>query len=271
MEKGMTLQASSPIGVFDSGVGGLSVLRHIRAELPGEDLLYVADSAYAPYGSKTPEQIRQRALVLAGFLIAKGAKALVIACNTATAAAAAMLRERYSLPIVGMEPAVKPAVAATRSGVVGVLATSGTLQSARFAALLENYGQNVRVVTQAAHGLVECVERGEIDSPATRALLWQYIEPLLAQGADTLVLGCTHYPFLRQPIESLVGDRVTIIDTGSAVARQLYRRLESDGLLRQDDYVGEARFWSSGEVGIGQAVFDRLWSNSKVELSAFSH
>jgi glutamate racemase len=259
----------SPIGIFDSGVGGLSVLHHIREELPQEDLLYVADSAHAPYGGKTPEQIQARSLALAGFLSEQGAKALVIACNTATAAAAALLRERFDIPIVGMEPAVKPAVAATRSGVVGVLATSGTLKSTRFAALLESYGHGVRVVTQSAHGLVECVERGEIESEATRELLWQYLEPLLEEGADTLVLGCTHYPFLRQPIESLVGDQVTIIETGPAVARQLRRRLESAGLAREEGPPGHARFWSSGDVGLGQAVIERLWGRPEVDLAAF--
>jgi glutamate racemase len=255
--------------VFDSGVGGLSVLHHIRDELPQEDLLYVADSSHAPYGGKTPQQIQERSLKLASFLHGQGAKALVIACNTATAAAATLLRERFDIPIVGMEPAVKPAVAATRSGVVGVLATSGTLQSARFAALLESYGQGVRVVTQAAHGLVECVERGEVDTEATRGLLWKYIEPLLAEGADTLVLGCTHYPFLRRHIESLAGDQVAIIDTGSAVARQLRRRLESAGLASVQDHSGHARFWSSGDVTLGQAVIGRLWGPVEIDLAEF--
>jgi glutamate racemase len=266
VEKGV----KAPIGVFDSGVGGLSVLRHIRDELPTQDLLYVADSAHAPYGSKTPEQIQARSLLLAEFLVGQGAKALVIACNTATAAAAALLRERYAIPILGMEPALKPAVAATRSGVVGVLATSGTLKSARFAALLESHGSNVRVVTQAAHGLVECVERGDIDAPATRQLLWQYLEPLLSAGADTLVLGCTHYPFLRGPIRALVGERVVIIDTGEAVARHLRRRLEDEGLLGTDQSPGRARFWSSGDVSLGQQVIERLWGPLADPLAAFA-
>jgi glutamate racemase len=245
------------------------VLHHIREELPHEDLLYVVDSAHAPYGGKTPEQIQKRSLALAGFLAEQGAKALVIACNTATAAAAVLLRENFDIPIVGMEPAVKPAVAATRSGVVGVLATSGTLQSARFAALLESYGQGVRVVTQMAHGLVECVERGEMDSQATRELLWKYLAPLLEEGADTLVLGCTHYPFLRRSIESIVGDQVAIIDTGFAVAKQLRRRLESAGLVKEEDRSGEARFWSSGDVNQGRMVVERLWERSKIDLVAF--
>jgi glutamate racemase len=270
LEAAVKLSAGAPVGVFDSGVGGLSVLHHIRAQLPHEDLLYVADSAHAPYGGKSPEQIRERALALSEFLVGQGAKALVVACNTATAAAAALLRERLDLPIIGMEPAVKPAVAATRTGVVGVLATSGTLQSARFAALLESYGQGVQVVTQAAHGLVECVERGEIETPATRELLRYYLQPLLEAGADTLVLGCTHYPFLRQPIESLVGGGFAIIETGSAVARQLRRRLESAELLNTAEHPGNARFWTSGDVVLGQAVFERLWGSSRLVLEPFS-
>ena len=183
----------SAIGVFDSGVGGLSVLKHIRAQLPRLPLLYVADSGHVPYGDKTPDYIRERSLALAEFLVREGAATVVIACNTATAAAAATLRERFAIPIVAMEPAVKPAVTATRSGVVGVLATVGTLESARFAALLEQYAGDVEIVTQACPGLVEQVEAGELATAATRELVARYTKPLLARGADTLVLGCTHY------------------------------------------------------------------------------
>lgn len=257
---------AAPIGVFDSGVGGLSVLRHIREALPNEDMLYVADSAHAPYGTKTPEYIRARALALAQFFIEQGAKALVIACNTATAIAASELRERYALPIIGMEPAVKPAVAATRSGVIGVLATSGTLQSARYAALLENHGRGVRVVARAAHGLVECVERGETDSPYVRVLLGRYLEPMLQAGADTLVLGCTHYPFLRPAIHALVGDRMTLVDTGAAVARQVQRRLDAAGLLRRDNHPGKTRFWTSGDADSANFILGRLWGDMEIEV-----
>jgi len=252
----------APIGVFDSGVGGLSVLHHIRAELPHEHLLYVADSAYAPYGTRTPEQIQVRSLILANFLLAQGAKALVVACNTATAAAAGMLRERFAVPVIAMEPAVKPAVAATRSGVVGVLATSGTLKSARFAALLESFGKDVRILTQAGLGLVECVERGELDSAETRALLWRYLEVLRAEGADTLVLGCTHYPFLRPLIESLVEDEMTLIDTGTAVARHLRRRIDECGLATTSRDVGGERFWTSGDAAQAAEVMGRLWGRA---------
>lgn len=251
-----------PIGVMDSGVGGLSVLRHIREALPHEHLIYVADSAHAPYGTKTPEQIQERSMHLAGFLVERGAKALVIACNTATAAAAALLRQHFQVPVIAMEPAVKPAVAATRSGVVGVLATSGTLKSAQFAALLENFGQGVKVVTQAGHGLVECVERGELDAPATRDLLWRYLQPLQQAGADTLVLGCTHYPFLRPVIDELVEGRMAVIDTGSAVARQLRRRLECAQLLSLSNQAGDEQFWSSGELSRSREVMSQLWGTT---------
>lgn len=251
------MNPEAPIGVFDSGVGGLSVLKHIRTDLPEETLLYCADSYHTPYGGKSPEQIRARALALTDFLVGQGAKAIVVACNTATAAAVTMLRDRFPLPIIGMEPAVKPAVTSTQRGVIGVLATVGTLKSAQFAALLENYGKGVEVVTQACHGLVECVERGELEAPATRELVRHYVEPLLARGADTIVLGCTHYPFLRGLIEQEAGTGVTIIDTGTAVARQLHRRLAELGLLKCAG--GGERFWTSGEVTQAGTVISRLW------------
>lgn len=236
----------APVGIFDSGVGGLSVLREIRQLLPNESLLYVADSGHVPYGEKSPEYIRERCILITEHLLAQGAKALVLACNTATAAAAADLRERYpQLPIVGMEPAVKPAAAATRSGVVGVLATTGTLKSARFAALLDRFASDIRVVTQPCPGLVECIEAGELQAPATRELLQRYVEPLLAEGCDTLILGCTHYPFLRPLLHTLVPESVSLVDTGAAVARQLQRLLEQHD-LQAPGPAQPTRYWSSG-------------------------
>ncbi|MEX6501730.1 glutamate racemase [Pseudomonas zhanjiangensis] len=253
---------SAAIGVFDSGVGGLSVLREIRALLPAESLLYVADSGHVPYGEKSPEFIRQRCRHLAEFLLGQGAKALVLACNTATAAGVAELRERYpQLPIVGMEPAVKPAAAATRSGVVGVLATTGTLKSAKFAALLDRFASDVRVITQPCPGLVECIEGGALGSQATRVLLRGYVEPLLAEGCDTLILGCTHYPFLRPLLAELVPASVSLVDTGAAVARQLQRLLAEHRLLAAGP-AQPARFWSSGEPRQMQAVLPLLWGEA---------
>jgi glutamate racemase len=251
---------SAPIGVFDSGVGGLSVLKHIRALLPHENLVYVADSKYAPYGNQSPTFIQARSFYLAEFLLEQGVKALVLACNTATAAAVAGLRERYpDLTIIGMEPALKPAVAATKTGVVGVLATSGTLKSAQFAALLEHYGQAVEVVTQACIGLVECVEKGELDSASTQALLKQYVQPLLKANADTIVLGCTHYPFVRALIEGLVGSDVVLIDTGAAVARHLKHRLQDAQQLNESKQVASVRFWSNNEAADTEKVVSALW------------
>ena len=256
---------SAPIGVFDSGVGGLSVLREIHAQLPHEALLYVADSGHVPYGEKSAEFIRERSQRIAEFLLGQGAKALVLACNTATVAAVADLRERYpDLPIVGMEPAVKPAAAATRSGVVGVLATTGTLKSARFAALLDRFASDVRVVTQPCPGLVECVEAGDLDSPSVRQLLQGYVEPLLAAGCDTLILGCTHYPFLRPLLRELVPADVALIDTGAAVARQLQRLLEQDDALAAQPTSHPAQFWSSGATARLEQILPLLWGSSAV-------
>jgi len=245
------------IGIFDSGVGGLSVWRHIRSALPDAHLIYIADSGHVPYGDKSPAYIEQRALLLSEFLVAQGAEAIVIACNTATAAAAAPLRERFSLPIIGMEPAVKPAVAATRSGVVGVLATVGTLESVRFAALLENYANHVKIVTQGCPGLVEQVEQGELEGAQTRALLERYSAPLLAQGADTLILGCTHYPFLAPLLTSIVGPEVTLIDTGAAVARQVQRRL-AELPPEKTTTPAQASFFTSGDAAHASSIISRL-------------
>ncbi|HZV61912.1 MAG TPA: glutamate racemase [Methylophilaceae bacterium] len=261
--------SAQPIGVFDSGVGGISVLKHIRALLPHEDLLYFADSRYAPYGNKSQEFIRERSSYLADFLIKQGAKSLVVACNTATAAAINALRESYSIPIIGMEPAVKPAAAATKTGVVGVLATVGTLKSAQFAALLEHYGQGVKVVTEGCPGLVECIERGELAAPETRRLVRNYLEPLLAAGADTIVLGCTHYPFVRPLIEEIVGSEVALIDTGAAVARQLQKRLAESGLFTQEEELGRIRFWSNSPSSEVDRVVSCLWGEqAELVLSA---
>lgn len=207
-------ERSAPVGVMDSGVGGLSVLAEIQRLLPSESLLYVADCGHVPYGEKTPDYIRQRCRRIAEFFQAQGAKAMVLACNTATVAAVADLRELYpDWPLVGMEPAVKPAAAATRSGVVGVLATTGTLQSAKFAALLDRFANDVRVVTQPCPGLVELIETGDLGSLQLRQLLLGYLQPLLAAGCDTLILGCTHYPFLRPLLAGMVPADVAIIDT----------------------------------------------------------
>ncbi|WP_321350637.1 glutamate racemase [Halopseudomonas oceani] len=248
---------SAPIGVFDSGVGGLSVLREIRRLLPGEDLLYVADSGHVPYGEKPPEAIRERSMRIAEFLIAQGARALVLACNTATAAAVNELRSTFDMPIIGMEPAVKPAAAVTRNGKVGVLATTGTLQSAKFAALLDRFARDVQVLTQPCPGLVECVERGDLQGPEVRVLLQTYLAPLMQAGCDTVILGCTHYPFLKPLLRELLPEDIQLVDTGEAVARQLQARLLESSVVAAGE--GRERFWSSADPQHMAAVLPVLW------------
>lgn len=249
-----------PIGVFDSGVGGLSVLREIRALLPAEDLLYCADSGHSPYGEKPQALIAARSLEICDFLLGQGAKALVIACNTATAAAAGTIRARWpQVPVIGVEPAVKPATAATRKGVVGVLATTGTLESARFAALLDRFGHGVDVVTRSGTGLVDLIEQGEFDSPRLRSLLQQHLAPLREAGADTVVLGCTHYIFLRPLIAELLGPEVSLIDTGAAVANQVQRKLAERAMLADESKTGHEQFWASGDLEVVRHSLNLLW------------
>jgi glutamate racemase len=204
------------------------------------------------------EEITQRCLILCDDLLQKNVKAVVVACNTATAAAIDELRETFYVPIIGMEPAVKPAAEASKNGVIGVLATVGTLKSAQFAALLESYGRNVKVVTQACVGLVECIERGELDTPKTKALIRQYTTPLLAEGADTIVLGCTHYPFVAHVIREIVGEDISLIDTGAAVAKQLKRQLEEKGLLSSSKQKAEVNFWSNSEAANASQITEIL-------------
>ena len=249
----------APIGVFDSGVGGLSVLDEIQRLLPNESLLYVADCGHIPYGEKTPAFIRERSRRVADFFREQGAKAFVIACNTATVAAVADLRQDFpDWPLVGMEPAVKPAAAATRSGVVGVLATTGTLQSAKFAALLDRFATDVRVITQPCPGLVELIETGDLNSPALRQLLQGYIEPLLNAGCDTIILGCTHYPFLKPLLAQMLPPSIILIDTGAAVARQLKRLLGERDLLALGS-PAIAQFWTSGDLQHFRNILPTLW------------
>jgi len=224
--------SQAPIGVFDSGLGGLSVVRAITELMPAESLLYVADTAHCPYGLRSAEYLRERAMSISAWLQAQGAKALVVACNTATVATISTLRANFSLPIIGIEPAIRPAAANTKSGVIGVLATATTLGSAHLAALIERHTEYHEVVTSACPGWVEAVEAGALDSAETQVLVRNCVQPLLDAGADTLVLGCTHYPFLRPQIEAVAGPNVRILETGMPVARQLQRQLQSHQLLK---------------------------------------
>ncbi|WP_197386511.1 glutamate racemase [Ralstonia pseudosolanacearum] len=253
----MTARAQAPVGVFDSGLGGLSVLRAIRAELPAESLLYLADSRHAPYGEKPPEFIAGRTLRVCEWLVGQGCKALVIACNTATAQAVHLLREQLAVPVIGVEPGLKPAVATSRSRVVGVLATESTLRSDKFARLLGTVSGDCRVLCQPGYGLVPLIERGDTHSPAVLELLRAYLLPMLEAGADTLVLGCTHYPFLQDAIREIAGDRLTLIDTGHAVARHLGRTLAA-AHLQATGAAASPRFLSTADVLPLQAMVAAL-------------
>jgi glutamate racemase len=251
--------SNRPIGVFDSGVGGVSVLREIRNALPFEHLIYLADSAYTPYGDRPAAVITERSIAMVTLLEREGVKAVVVACNTATGVAVDALRARFTLPIIAIEPAVKPAAARTRSGVVGVLATTQTLASERFSKLVETHAGAVRVLTQPSPGLVERVESGELSTAATRSVVEQYVKPLVDGGADTIVLGCTHYPFLARVIQEVAGPAVTVIDPAVAVVQQLQRRLQVGGLLAPDGALGTVRFWTTGPPEQSQAVLAQLW------------
>ncbi|MBN1933653.1 MAG: glutamate racemase [Anaerolineae bacterium] len=243
------------IGIFDSGLGGLSVWHEIDRLLSGDDLLYLADQAHCPYGHRSADEIRCFSASIAAFLIEQGAQAVVVACNTASAAALHHLRQRFDVPIVGMEPAVKPAAMRTKTGQIGVIATQVTFQGALFASLIERFAQNVTVHTQVCPGLVECVEAGQLDTVETDRLLQKYLRPLLDAGIDTLVLGCTHYPFLRPAIERIVGAQVRIIDPAPAVARQTAHVLHRTDVFDRtiDKPVtcsGQRRFFTSGNPAI---------------------
>ncbi len=253
------MNTANPIGVFDSGVGGLSVLHEIRRTLPGEDLLYVADSGHAPYGDKSQPFIEARSIAITEFLLSRNAKAIVVACNTATGAAITTLRSRFLMPIIAMEPAVKPAAENSQSGVIGVLATSRTLASDNFVKLFARYGEDVEILGQACPGLVEQVEAGDLSGDKTRLLLEGYVLPLLERGADTLVLGCTHYPFLAPLIQEIAGSTVAVIDSAAAVARQLHRRLEVGNLLADLSNAGTECFWTSGAPDKAKSLVSQLW------------
>lgn len=238
----------APIGIFDSGLGGLSVLREIRALLPHESLLYIADSKYAPYGEKPERFVEARTLQVCRWLADQGCKALVIACNTATVHAVQTLRETLPLPIIGVEPGLKPAAAASRSKVVGVLATANTLKGAKFARLLASLDGESRFLCTAGIGLVDAIERGDVGSAAVRASLAGFLQPMLDAGADTLVLGCTHYPFLTDTLVEMIGGRMALIDTGAAVARQLARRLAEHGIAAAPGAAPFTRYATTKEA-----------------------
>jgi len=248
-----------PIGVFDSGVGGLSILAAIRRSLPAENILYFADQAHVPYGPRSLEEVASFSLGITHLLLALDAKLIVVACNTASAAALKGLRERLpDVPFVGMEPAVKPAAKVTKSGHIGVLATPATFQGQLFSSLVERFGEGLNIHQATAPGLVERIEAGDLSSRSTREILANAVKPLLADSIDTLVLGCTHYPFIIPILEEIVGPAVKVIDPAPAVARQTRRLLDSHGLLVAEGAPGSLTFISSDDADHLAALAQRL-------------
>lgn len=269
---------NAPLAVFDSGVGGLSVLRHVLEQLPNENILYVADQANVPYGSHSLSQITQFCHGITDFLLTQQVKLNVVACNTASAAALTYLRRQFpNLPFVGMEPAVKPAVLATRSRVVGVMATQGTFASERYASLVARFGQDVQVVEDPCLGLVELIEAGHLDTAELRTLLSKIVKPMQEAGVDTVVLGCTHYPFIRPLLQSIVGPDVTIINPAPAVALQTVRMLKRYHLEASSGEKGVVRFVTTGDaealrrpvstlLGLDIVVETAVWQDGGVLL-----
>jgi glutamate racemase len=258
---------NQPVGVFDSGLGGISVLREMQALLPHERVIYYADNAYCPYGLRSPEEIKERSRLITGYLISQGAKAVVVACNTASAMAITHLRDCYpQTPIIGLEPAVKPAVALTKSGTVGVLATPRTVAGERLRWLIETHAGGVKVLTVAAAGLVELVESGVLGGPEVTTALEPLLDPMIEAGVDVVVLGCTHYPFLRAAIESYMGEDVPVIDSGTAIARRTEYVLGGAGLLDNRGDDGDVRFLTSAQVDEVEPVA-RLLLGQPVEVS----
>jgi len=255
----MSDTSTPPIGVFDSGVGGLSVLRAIRAQMPEESVIYFGDQGHIPYGPRLMEQIRDFSEAITNFLLQNHAKIIVVACNTASAAALKYLREKFpDVQFVGMEPAVKPAAEQTSTGKVGVLATPATFQGALYASVVERFANGVELFQNTCNGLVQEIERGNLDGVETRKILDDALLPMLEKNIDTVVLGCTHYPFVIPLIERIVGAKVRVIDPAPAVAKQVKRLLEAGGMKSPLSERGEVKFYTSGEPEALKSILPKL-------------
>ncbi|HOV06062.1 MAG TPA: glutamate racemase [Anaerolineaceae bacterium] len=254
------MTAGTPlIGVFDSGVGGLSVLREIHALLPAQPVLYFADQGHVPYGSRQIEEVRAFARGITRYLLGQGAQLIVIACNTASVAALKILRDEFpQIPFVGMEPAVKPAAEQSLSRKIGILATEATFQTAMYASVVDRFAHGVTLMEDPCPGLVSQIEKGNLAGKETRAILTRALEPMVNAGVDTIVMGCTHYPFVIPLIHELAGSQLRIIDPAPAVARQVRRVLEANNLLNPGSDVAMVRFVTSGDVAQFQQALHSL-------------
>ena len=258
--RGKSVSSNAPIGVFDSGVGGLSVLAELRRALPHEDFVYLADTAHVPYGARPDDEIRDLTDRAVTALYAQGVKAVVNACNTSSAFSLSHLRSRFEIPIIGLVPAVKPAVQATKTGVVGVLATPGTMRGTLLSDVIREWAEpaGVQVVRAVSTELVPLVEAGQVGSVRVREVLRETLAPVAEAGADWLVLGCTHYPFLAGDIRAVYGDTFTFVDSGAAVARHTRNVLEQAKLLTQREKSGAVRYLVSGDVEAARRVMTTL-------------
>jgi len=257
------------IGIFDSGVGGLSIAQQISKQLPNEQLIYVADSDYAPYGDISNDKIIQRVNIIADWLVQKQCKAIVLACNTATVNAIDQLRKRLSIPIIGVEPAIKPAALKSNTKKIGILVTQATANNKRFLALVERYKNGAEVYVQPCLGLVELIENGQQTSFKCQQLLRKYLAPLIEKNVDTLVLGCTHYPFATQLIKDIMTSKVTLMETAAPVSEQLERQLIKHQLLSNTPQSVVHKFYSSSENDKQNEIFSQLWGE-KINLELFN-
>jgi len=259
----MSVNTNFPIGIFDSGVGGLSVQRAVREQMPNESVIYVGDQGHVPYGSRSMEQIQNFSVGITNFLLDQNAKIIVVACNTASAAALKYLREKFpDVQFVGMEPAIKPAAEHTQTGKVGVLATPATFQGALYASVVERFANGVELLQSTCPGLVQQIEQGNLDGEETRKILEDALLPMLEKNIDTVVLGCTHYPFVIPLIQRIVGDNVRVIDPAPSVARQAGRLLEAGGMSRQSQSKGDVRFYTSGDPELFKSMLPMLLGES---------
>ena len=253
---------NSPIGIFDSGVGGTSIWRELQRQLPFEDMIYLADSKNAPYGNQSKATIIDLSRKNTDWLLKQGCKLVVVACNTATTNAIDHLRQEYKIPFIGIEPAIKPAALQTDTKKVGVLATRGTLASQLFQTTSKNHASDIEVLVQQGDGLVALIEEGESDSEITRNLLKSYLEPMLAADIDHLVLGCTHYPYLMPVLNELLPGNITVIDCSEAVARQTTRVLQKENLLNQQERIGQHQFYTN----VNKSILEGFLADSPVPV-----
>ena len=265
----MVQSANFPIGIFDSGVGGTSIWKEIVTLLPNENTIYLADSKNAPYGEKSKDEIIELSIKNTEFLLNQNCKIIVVACNTATTNAIKTLRQNYDISFIGIEPAIKPAALSTKTNVVGILATKGTLNSELFESTSSLFKEKITIIETIGKGLVDLIETGKINSPEMSLLLEKYLQPMLDQNVDYLVLGCTHYPYLIPQIRKIVGDKMQIIDSGLAVAKQTKAILEKNELLKKDIQKGKHQLFSNSDIRVLEMLVGSHIANTKINKRDF--